>query len=338
VQTTPLRRFVFAPSFHACILFLAAVLFATAISTSASAQETRRHYLSGTGIDDAIAWDFFCTEGRRSGEWTTIPVPSNWDALGFGALAYGHRPDTSEKKPVEHGKYRTRFRTPADWTGHTVFLVFEGSMTDTQAWINGQSAGALHQGGFYRFRYEVTTLLKTAGEENILEVDVAKESADASINRAERQGDYWNFGGIFRPVYLEARPTAPSPSMSSPQDRLAPTRCARKFSTSPATPSARPSRVPSTEPRPASKPRSTPRALGPPKHPSSTRSRSPSFPANKLSTVSANVSVSEPSRSAPGQASSSTANASSSRAPIATPSTPSTAAPAAPVSVARTFS
>ena len=26
------------------------------------------------------------------------------------------------------------------------------------------------------------------------------------MNRAERRGDYWNFGGIFRPVYLEARP------------------------------------------------------------------------------------------------------------------------------------
>ena len=187
----------------ACLFFLAVLAFA---ATTAFAQESRRHYLSGTGVDDAVAWDFFCTEGLRSGEWTTIPVPSQWDALGFGALAYGHRPDASEKKPVEHGKYRTRFRTPADWSGHAVFLVFEGAMTDTQAWVNGQSAGPLHQGGFYRFRYDVTALLKSPGEENLLEVDVAKDSADASINRAERQGDYWNFGGIFRPVYLEARP------------------------------------------------------------------------------------------------------------------------------------
>ena len=27
-----------------------------------------------------------------------------------------------------------------------------------------------------------------------------------SINAAERRGDYWNYGGIYRPVYLEAVP------------------------------------------------------------------------------------------------------------------------------------
>ena len=26
------------------------------------------------------------------------------------------------------------------------------------------------------------------------------------MNHAERRGDYWNYGGIFRPVYLEAVP------------------------------------------------------------------------------------------------------------------------------------
>ena len=29
---------------------------------------------------------------------------------------------------------------------------------------------------------------------------------DDTVNRAERQSDYWIFGGIFRPVWLEARP------------------------------------------------------------------------------------------------------------------------------------
>ena len=51
----------------------------------------------------------------------------------------------------------------------------------------------------------MTSLLKI-GEENLLEVTVDKHSADESINRAERQGDYWMFGGIFRPVWLEAVP------------------------------------------------------------------------------------------------------------------------------------
>ena len=44
------------------------------------------------------------------------------------------------------------------------------------------------------------------GKDNLLEVTVDKYSANASVNRAERNGDYWIFGGIFRPVYLEALP------------------------------------------------------------------------------------------------------------------------------------
>jgi hypothetical protein len=80
-------------------------------------------------------------------------------------------------------------------------------MTDTSVTLNGRSAGPVHQGGFTRFRYDVTALLKFgAGEENLLEVDVAKVSADPDTERAERRGDYWVFGGIYRSVWLEALP------------------------------------------------------------------------------------------------------------------------------------
>src|SRR5690606_35929601 len=41
---------------------------------------------------------------------------------------------------------------------------------------------------------------------NLLEVTVAKHSANKSVNAAEREADYWIFGGIYRPVYLEALP------------------------------------------------------------------------------------------------------------------------------------
>ncbi|MEO7766425.1 MAG: glycoside hydrolase family 2 TIM barrel-domain containing protein, partial [Ferruginibacter sp.] len=41
---------------------------------------------------------------------------------------------------------------------------------------------------------------------NILEVTVSKMSSDGSVNNAERLADYWVFGGIFRPVFLEAMP------------------------------------------------------------------------------------------------------------------------------------
>jgi hypothetical protein len=71
--------------------------------------------------------------------------------------------------------------------------------------INGKSAGAIHQGAFYRFRYNISKGLKY-GQENLLEVTVHKSSSNASVDEAERNADFWVFGGIFRPVWLEALP------------------------------------------------------------------------------------------------------------------------------------
>lgn len=164
------------------------------------ADETQIAYLSGHGKDDPVTWEFHCSAGRNSGKWTTIGVPSNWELQGFGSYNYGNE----KKKADEQGKYRRIFRVPADWAGKRLFLVFDGVMTDTEVCINGQSAGPKHQGGFYRFKYEITDLVK-AGD-NLLEVAVSKVSSDRSIEEAERQADYWVFGGIYRPVYLEAVP------------------------------------------------------------------------------------------------------------------------------------
>jgi beta-galactosidase/beta-glucuronidase len=105
------------------------------------------------------------------------------------------------------GKYRLDFPAPVKWRGRTVRLVFAGAMTDTEVWINGQPVGPRHQGAFYEFKYDVTSLLHLGGS-NRLEVTVSKESADPSVNEAERRADYWNFGGIFRPVFLEVLPPA----------------------------------------------------------------------------------------------------------------------------------
>ena len=78
-------------------------------------------------------------------------------------------------------------------------------MTDTKVKVNGKLAGKIHQGAFYQFKYDITPLLKY-GKSNLLEVEVSKRSENASINKAERDGDFWIFGGIFRPVFLEILP------------------------------------------------------------------------------------------------------------------------------------
>ncbi len=123
---------------------------------------------------------------------------------GFGAYNYGHAYDDSNKA-TEQGRYRRDFELPDRWKDKIIYIVFEGVMTDTQVWVNGNSAGPKHQGGFYRFKYDITELVKFDSG-NLLEVTVSKVSSNASVELAERKADYWVFGGIYRPVYLEALP------------------------------------------------------------------------------------------------------------------------------------
>lgn len=185
--------------------FLSSVSF---FCLQAQDAKTEIKYLSGKGYQDTKEWEFKISDGRNSGEWSTISVPSVWEQEGFGTYQYGIKfygkpfPDGIAD---EIGQYKYTFQVPKEWETKVINIVFDGSMTDTEVKINGRSAGTMHQGAFYRFKYDITPLLKF-GKENVLEVTVSKESSNASVNLAERRADYWNFGGIFRPVFLEALP------------------------------------------------------------------------------------------------------------------------------------
>ena len=192
-------------------LLISALLLTSAV-TGAYAQGsvyTQRQYLSGRGSDDMVQWDFYCTGGNNSGKWTKIGVPSCWELQGFGTYQYGMKfygkpfPDGIAD---EKGMYKYEFTLPAEWANHHIDLVFEGSMTDTQVMINKRKAGDLHQGAFYRFTYDVTDRVFFGDKKNVLEVTVSKESTNKGVNLAERRADYWNFGGIFRPVFIVCKP------------------------------------------------------------------------------------------------------------------------------------
>lgn len=170
---------------------------------SLHAQQTEKVYLSGTGSGNTVPWQFFCTGGMNANKWTTIPVPSCWELQGFGKYDYGYAKDSIRGK--EKGLYKKTFTVPAGWKGKSINLVFEGVMTDAEVKVNGKPAGEVHQGAFYAFKYDISKLLKY-GKENLLEVTVSKHSANPSVNAAERNADFWIFGGIFRPVWLEVLP------------------------------------------------------------------------------------------------------------------------------------
>lgn len=172
------------------------------------AQQTERQYLSGTGLGNTVTWQFRCSEGRNSGRWSKIEVPSQWELQGFGEYTYGrwYKKPGVKNPSMEEGTYRRSFRIPRHWQGQCVRLWFDGVMTDTEVLVNGQPAGPVHRGGFYRFSYDITSLLKYGGTSNQIEVHVKKHSDNKSVNAAERKADWWLFGGIYRPVWLEAKP------------------------------------------------------------------------------------------------------------------------------------
>lgn len=185
---------------------LLALGICSALNMQAQAPHPERIYLSGTGTDYTRTWEFYCSKGQNSGKWKSIEVPSCWELQGFGEYTYGRYYTIKGAKPSdETGIYRYRFLTPDCGKIDRVKLFFDGVMTDAEVWVNGKPAGQIHQGAFYRFSYDITSLLKAEGE-NLLEVKVAKQSANKSVNAAERRADWWLYGGIYRPVWLEVVP------------------------------------------------------------------------------------------------------------------------------------
>lgn len=185
---------------------LLALGICSALNMQAQAPHPERIYLLGTGTDYTRTWEFYCSKGQNSGKWKSIEVPSCWELQGFGEYTYGRYYTIKGAKPSdETGIYRYRFLTPDCGKNDRIKLFFDGVMTDAEVRVNGNPAGQIHQGAFYRFSYDITSLLKAEGE-NLLEVKVAKQSANKSVNAAERRADWWLYGGIYRPVWLEVVP------------------------------------------------------------------------------------------------------------------------------------
>lgn len=187
------------------VIHLFTLLFISAIQVYAiEPVDTEAWLLSGSGNDDTVEWDFRVSGGRNADRWSTIPVPSNWEMQGFGSYRYWK--DWGEEAAEDHEAiYQHTFTPPVSMDGRHLSLVFGGVMTDATVFLNGKQVGPPHQGGFYQFSYDVTGIIK-AGEPNQLRVVVQKYSSNQSVNEAEREADYWLFGGIYRPVWIESKP------------------------------------------------------------------------------------------------------------------------------------
>ena len=100
--------------------FLVLIIICSLVNTIEAQQKT---YLSGYGSETAVDWEFKISDGRNSGFWTSIPVPSNWETEGFGLYLYGM--DKVEKRTPPVGYYRHSFNYSKK-DDKRYFIVFQG--------------------------------------------------------------------------------------------------------------------------------------------------------------------------------------------------------------------
>ena len=159
--------------------------------------------------------DFYKPDFDTKG-WKEIPVPSNWQVLGYGTpyyrnLGYTFKKDWprvmseppknytayTERNPV--GSYRREFKVPAAWQGRRVFITFDGVDSAFFLWINGQKVG-YSVNSRNAAEFDITKYLKPG--KNLLAAEVYRYCAGSYLE----DQDMWRLSGIFRNVTLWSAP------------------------------------------------------------------------------------------------------------------------------------
>ena len=139
--------------------------------------------------------------------WDTIPVPSNWQMLGYDKPIYVNvqypfpaNPPYVPQDDNPTGLYRKRFSLDGEkLRGKQVFIVFEGVDSAFYLWVNGRFVG-YSQGSRLPAEFNITRFI---GEgENLVAVKVLRWSDGSYLE----DQDMWRLSGIFRDVYVYFAP------------------------------------------------------------------------------------------------------------------------------------
>ena len=132
---------------------------------------------------------FYEPQMNDAGFIRTRTFSTTWDAQGLGAL---------RNAAVW---YRVRFTLPKEASAGQPIGLFIGAVEDeARVWINGQSIGTSGRGFSKPFVFDLTDEIKTDGTENVLAIQVVRNSAANEIG----------LGGIFRPCFVFSGPRLPS--------------------------------------------------------------------------------------------------------------------------------
>ena len=144
--------------------------------------------------------------GFDDGGWDEIDVPACWQMAGYDKPIYTNVkypwpaelfPRVPEANPT--GCYRTTFELPEAWDGRRVLLMFEGVESAFYLHVNGREVG-YSQGSRLPAEFDVTPHLQPGT--NTVACKVLRWSDGCWLE----DQDHWWFSGVYRPVYLLARP------------------------------------------------------------------------------------------------------------------------------------
>jgi beta-galactosidase len=150
-------------------------------------------FVQATQVENAESPDY------DDSAWARVDVPHTWNRLGN---------EGTERSPLSNtvrgtGWYRLRFKIPRASPVSRYFLQFDGVAAVAEVWLNGRHL-CRHAGAFARFRCDASAVIRSQGE-NILvvEADNSRPQHGASTeNVVPLSGDFFVFGGIYRPVAL----------------------------------------------------------------------------------------------------------------------------------------
>ena len=150
--------------------------------------------------------DGFYLEKFSDIDWDEIPVPSNWQMLGYDKpiytnIVYPFKPDPPyvPQKNNPTGLYRKVFRIDTDIENKRFFLVFEGVDSAFNVWVNGHFVGYSEDSRVFS-EFDITPYIHSG--DNLLAVQVFRWSNGSYLE----DQDMWRLSGIFRDVYVYHTP------------------------------------------------------------------------------------------------------------------------------------
>lgn len=149
----------------------------------------------------------FYQTSKDLSSWDDIQVPSNWQMIGYGNPHYTNvtypfdknPPYITGPNPNNVGSYVREFSIPETWKDQEVSLRFDGVESAFYVWVNGTKVGYA-QDSRTTVGFNLTPYLKSG--KNTLAVQVFRWSDGSYLE----DQDFWRLSGIYRDVYLVARP------------------------------------------------------------------------------------------------------------------------------------